>query len=68
MGGDIYRVQAPPGTSNLGRYRGEWTQWGHHEVVVRDGRVYDGFTGRTGLPVDEYKALWTDLFPNEFPF
>ena len=29
-----------------------------HEVVVREGRVYDAFTGHQGLTISEYKALW----------
>ncbi|GAA4626133.1 hypothetical protein GCM10023196_033120 [Actinoallomurus vinaceus] len=68
IGGEVRRIESPVPGGNLGRYRGQWTEWRHHEVVVRDGRVYDGFTGRTGLPIDEYKSLWTDLYPNEFPF
>src|SRR5262245_4385515 len=32
--------------------------WAYHEVVVKDGRVYDAFTGHQGLPIAEYKALW----------
>lgn len=29
-----------------------------HEVVVKDGRVYDAFTGGKGASVAEYKGLW----------
>ncbi|MEU4157708.1 polymorphic toxin-type HINT domain-containing protein [Actinoplanes sp. NPDC026670] len=68
IGGEIYRINPPPGCSNLGRYRDQWSGWGHHEVVVREGRVYDGFTDRKGLPISEYKALFKDLFPEDFPF
>ena len=32
--------------------------WGHHEIVVKDGRVYDAFTGHQGMATDEYKSLW----------
>lgn len=67
IGGDIFRISAPPGIT-MGKYRGVDTLWAHHEVVVRDGRVYDAFTDRKGLPVEEYKALWKDMFPEEFPF
>jgi len=34
------------------------TGWSHHEVVVKDGRVYDAFTGSEGLAIDDYKKLW----------
>ncbi|NJL73005.1 MAG: hypothetical protein HC888_16380 [Candidatus Competibacteraceae bacterium] len=39
--------------------RGKGWGWVHHDVVVRDGRVYDAFTGHEGMPISEYKALWT---------
>jgi hypothetical protein len=28
--------------------------WAYHDVVVKDGRVYDSFTGSGGLPPEEY--------------
>ena len=42
--------------------------WGHHTVVVDNGRVYDALTGFKGLPIDEYKQLWE--FPDQidWPF
>jgi hypothetical protein len=50
-----------------GTYRGHVTPpWFYHDVVVKDGRVYDGFTGRYGLPIDEYEALWSN--PNDLRF
>jgi hypothetical protein len=30
----------------------------HHEVVVKDGRVFDAFTGSGGATIAEFKALW----------
>ena len=30
--------------------------WSFHEVVVKDGRVYDGFTGPGGMPIPDYKS------------
>lgn len=30
--------------------------WFEHVAVVKDGRVYDGFTGRAGMPIDDFKA------------
>jgi hypothetical protein len=35
-----------------------YSDWHEHVVVVKDGRVYDAFTGSQGLPIDEYKDLW----------
>lgn len=29
-------------------------------VVVDNGRVCDQFTGAAGIPIDGWKALWTD--------
>jgi len=45
----------------LGSYRGHAPGdfgWKYHEVVVKEGRVYDAFTGHKGMPIEEYKALW----------
>ncbi|WP_078954720.1 putative T7SS-secreted protein [Streptomyces sp. H021] len=44
---------------SLGPYRGTDPIWFHHDVVVYGDRVYDGFTGRHGLPRAEYDALWS---------
>ncbi|MGW6282942.1 RHS repeat-associated core domain-containing protein [Kribbella sp. NPDC055071] len=68
IGGEIYRIKPPQGAQNLGRYRDEWSGWGHHDVVVRGGRVYDAFSDRRGVPIDQYKNLWKDMYPQEFPF
>jgi hypothetical protein len=58
-GGEIKRiVPADPSARNLGAYRKHDLGWFHHEVVVKEGRVYDAFTGHEGLPIDEYKSLW----------
>lgn len=40
----------------MGQYPAE--HWFHHTVVVRNGRVYDAFTGSQGIPIDKYKAMW----------
>lgn len=34
------------------------TFWATHDVVLKDGMVYDALTGPEGLPTDAYKALW----------
>jgi hypothetical protein len=36
--------------------------------VVRDGRVYDAFTGHEGVPIEEYKALWENWDAINFGF
>jgi hypothetical protein len=48
----------PKTDPTLGAYRGKNWEWSFHEVVVKDGRIYDAFTGGQGLPISEYKALW----------
>ena len=70
LGGDatIVRIQSDSNTEIdqyplEGSYRGHATGWFGHEVVVKDGRVYDNYTGRHGLPIDEYKELWKPFPP-----
>jgi hypothetical protein len=59
IGGDIRRITpTDPNANFLGPYRGHNPAWAYHEVVVKEGRVYDAFTGHEGLPIAEYKALW----------
>jgi hypothetical protein len=58
IGGDIRRITPPAQGGFVGPYRGQNLDWHEHIVVVKDGRVYDAFTGHNGLPIDEYKALW----------
>ncbi|MGX4733668.1 RHS repeat-associated core domain-containing protein [Kitasatospora griseola] len=63
-GGQIYRlsnIMNPPGNDNkfgLGPYMETSQDWFTHDVVVRDGRVYDGFSGRNGASMDEFNARW----------
>ena len=62
LGGDVYR-RAPdqsivPGAKSLGPVDGYNTGWNLHEVVVKDGRVYDAFTGYQGQTMEEYLARW----------
>jgi hypothetical protein len=55
----------------LGPHRGHTPGefgWKYHKVVVREGRVYDAFTGFEGLPLEEYKALWQDRDAIAFDF
>ncbi|PSK96121.1 intein [Murinocardiopsis flavida] len=58
IGGQRYRISDSAGAPYLGQYRGHDTMWRTHEVVIRDGRVYDEFTDRKGMPVEEWKQLW----------
>lgn len=59
IGGAIKRIKADPNERlYLGRYRGHNFKWKYHEVVVKNGRVYDAFTGHKGLPIAEYKQQW----------
>ncbi|WP_420162156.1 polymorphic toxin-type HINT domain-containing protein [Nocardiopsis sp. CNT-189] len=58
IGGTRYRIQDSLGAPFLGQYRGEDTGWGHHDVVIKDGRVYDAFSSRHGVPIEEYRNLW----------
>ncbi|WP_318205837.1 RHS repeat-associated core domain-containing protein [Streptomyces sp. SCL15-4] len=58
IGGERMRITDAYNAPSLGQYRGQDTNWGHHDVVLREGRVYDAWTGRHGEPVDEYMAHW----------
>ncbi|MFD9946270.1 RHS repeat-associated core domain-containing protein [Nonomuraea sp. NPDC059023] len=58
IGGTRHRITDSDGAPFLGKYRGRDTGWGHHDVVVKNGRVYDAWTGRHGEPVDEYRGRW----------
>jgi len=57
IGGDIRHIR-PQEAPKLGAFRGKNWKWDYHEVVVKDGRVYDITTGHEGLPIAEYKQLW----------
>ena len=57
IGGDIHRIK-PKFGSFLGGYRDAQPGWGHHDVVVKDGKVYDAFTGGKGESISEYKKNW----------
>jgi hypothetical protein len=80
IGGDIItiRLSAPPGVSpqtvrslRLGPYRGHAPGergWAYHQVVVREGRVYDAFTGHKGETIEEYKKHWIERAGINFGF
>ncbi|WP_437814639.1 RHS repeat domain-containing protein [Sorangium sp. So ce1078] len=65
IGGDVVRI-TPKDTPGLGAFRGKNWGWSHHEVVVKDGRVYDLTTGHEGMTIPEYKMLWE--FSNDVNF
>ncbi|MFB8177369.1 hypothetical protein ACFC8N_15125 [Streptomyces sp. NPDC055966] len=56
IGGNRMRVTDRYGAPTLGKYREQDSFWGHHDVVVKDGRVYDAWTGSEGEPLDEYRG------------
>ncbi|MGH3713970.1 MAG: hypothetical protein ACRDT4_10995, partial [Micromonosporaceae bacterium] len=58
IGGDQHTIKPPKGARALGKYRGYDTPWTEHVVVVKDGRVYDAWTGRHGEPIEVYKSRW----------
>ena len=62
IGGDIVRIKPSaslPGRNlTLGPRGGTSTGWSHHDVVVKDGMVYDALTGPGGMASDAYKAQW----------
>ncbi|MGW0212425.1 colicin E3/pyocin S6 family cytotoxin, partial [Streptomyces sp. NPDC003233] len=62
IGGSRMRVTDRYGAPTLGKYREQDSFWGHHDVVVKDGRVYDAWTGPEGEPLDEYRGKfeWGD--------
>ena len=57
IGGSRHTISPSMGIQ-LGPRAGEPTGWATHDVVVKDGRVYDTLTGPNGMSVGEYKALW----------
>lgn len=66
IGGDIVRIVPADGAPSLGGYRGTNPAWAYHEVVVKNGRVYDAFGPRGGVPVGYYKSLFQ--YPDAIDF
>lgn len=62
IGGEIksIRPKGIPGSDRellLGQFELAPTyDWFHHTVVVKEGRVYDEFTGPAGMAIDEWKS------------
>jgi hypothetical protein len=55
IGGEIKTIRSPGPVLGPSKHNRDG-DWGYHDVVVLNGRVYDGFTGRNGLPINEFKA------------
>jgi hypothetical protein len=68
IGGERGRIEPSVEETVLGPYRGVHAPWYYHTVVVLDGRVYDAFTGRDGVPIEEYKDLWQYRDDIDFDF
>ncbi|MEV7355120.1 polymorphic toxin-type HINT domain-containing protein [Kitasatospora sp. NPDC091276] len=56
IGGTRMRITDRYGAPSLGKYRGQDSRWAHHDVVVKDDRVYDAWTGPGGEPMDAYRG------------
>jgi hypothetical protein len=59
-GGEVKTFGESGGFLSLGEYalKPDEVVWFHHTVVVKDGKVYDEFTGSSGISVKEWKQLW----------
>jgi len=60
-GGDVVWVVPEDPAPLLPPYMGVTTGWHFHYVVIKDGKVYDGFTDYEGLPLDD----WLDRFGDD---
>jgi hypothetical protein len=59
VGGTIHKIMPSSSSAKfLGPMGGQNPTWTYHVVVIKDGRVYDVYTGPAGLPIDQYKKLW----------
>ncbi|MGC7096155.1 DUF6531 domain-containing protein [Amycolatopsis lurida] len=54
--GEIHHITPQAPYPVLGPYQSRHAEWRDHYAVVHEGRVYDAFTPRNGVPIDEYKA------------
>jgi hypothetical protein len=62
IGGDVYRATDHFGAKSVGEIRDlnnpeAWYEsgWAYHDVLIKDGRVFDATTGRYGLSFEEYR-------------
>ncbi|WP_304944875.1 ricin-type beta-trefoil lectin domain protein [Streptacidiphilus sp. ASG 303] len=56
IGGTVTRITDKYGAPWLGKFRGVDSQWQYHDVLVKDGRVFDATTNRYGEAIDEYRS------------
>lgn len=69
IGGTIYRIKTKAGYGAfLPERDGIVTGWSYHDVVVKNGRVYDAMTGANGLAIDEFKRRWKHASIIDFNF
>ncbi|GAA4119422.1 hypothetical protein GCM10022284_75170 [Streptomyces hundungensis] len=59
-GGDIYQVAGRFPGARPYMYRGVETIWPQHFVVIKDGKVFDAWTGRGGEAVEDYMKNFAD--------
>jgi hypothetical protein len=63
-GGEAFTFSPPSGArvfADDAYALGPGEAWFHHTVVVKDGLVFDQFTGPGGMPIDVWKLQWGDL-------
>ncbi len=69
IGGEIRTIEpGMPGAKSLGARSGTQTYWANHQVVLKEGRVYDAMTGPEGLSVKQFKAQWEYADAIDFGF
>ncbi|MFJ9951267.1 hypothetical protein [Kitasatospora sp. NPDC091207] len=59
IGGVIHHVKDSMGAPVLGpSVHDPAGRWDEHFVVIKDGTVFDGFTGSKGMSFDQYRKQW----------
>ncbi|MEV6983251.1 LamG-like jellyroll fold domain-containing protein [Sphaerisporangium sp. NPDC051017] len=58
LGGTRYRITDRYGAPYLPKYRDQDTFWRYHDVLVKDNRVFDSWTGPKGESMEEYRNHW----------
>lgn len=59
-GGDVYQIAGRFPGARPYVYRGVSTSWPQHFVVIKDGKVFDAWTGRSGEPIEDYMKNFAD--------
>ena len=68
IGGTIGTITPVAPNPGLGEFDGAPTDWTFHKVVIKDGRVFDEFTGSQGQDPDAYKDRFKHKDAIDFPF